>query len=133
MEKEKLTPQQQRIYNVLSDFRDHCSTELLKTFCVDYRSQINKMRKKGYDIRPFPCKLGHNHDGRMNMWRLFEKDPQYVEICSVCKEQLTEDGNNRKCKCGNWVLSSFSKEWVFEDAHSIKPTLRFIIKHKING
>lgn len=57
--------------------------------------------------------------------------------CSVCRMALEEgdplvSGPRLRCSCGYWVVSkTTAKEWVFEDAQTLRPTLRFAI-HKIN-
>jgi len=58
-----------------------------------------------------------------------------METCSVCKWELelaqppAGEIQARRCRCGLWVPSrTTSTEWVFSDAHSSHPTLRFVIK-----
>lgn len=52
-------------------------------------------------------------------------------ICSVCKQvpQASSTGKFYKCNCGNWVKSNTTAgDYVFEDAGSQKPSLRFLVK-----
>lgn len=64
--------QQELILKKLNEGNWTCSTELISLYSVDYRSQINKLRKKGYDIIAKPCdgRCGHKHNSKMNMWFL---------------------------------------------------------------
>lgn len=64
--------QQAKILNKLQEKIWVCSTELIDLYCVDYRSQINKLRKKGYHIEGKPChgQCGRSHTSKMNMWNL---------------------------------------------------------------
>lgn len=64
--------QQNKILQKLNEGSWICSTELIDLYSVDYRSQINKLRKKGYVILSEPCngRCGRNHQGKMNMWHL---------------------------------------------------------------
>lgn len=64
--------QQQKILEKLNEGNWICSTDLINLYSVDYRSQINKLRKKGYNIIAKSCNgnCGRKHSGRMNMWFL---------------------------------------------------------------
>lgn len=67
-----MNTQQERILEKLNEGRWTCSTELIDLYSVNYRSQINKLRKKGYEIVAKPCdgSCGRNHSARMNKWFL---------------------------------------------------------------
>lgn len=80
--------QQELILEKLNKGGWTCSTELIDLYSVDYRSQINKLRKKGYDIRAEPCDgfCGRKHSSRMNRWYLqlynFNGEPINVPLAS---------------------------------------------------
>ena len=62
--------QQQRILEKLNDGNWHCSNELIDLYSVDYRSQISKLRHKGYNIVGKSCDMNHKHNSRKNKWYL---------------------------------------------------------------
>lgn len=62
--------QQELILEKLNDGQWHCSNELIDLYSVDYRSVINKLRKKGYEIIGKPCDMNHTHKSRKNKWYL---------------------------------------------------------------
>lgn len=73
----KATPQQIKILTCLDDGYWHCSSELASLFIVDYRSQINKLRKHGFNILDKKCdgNCGRMHESKkMNMWSWPQSD-----------------------------------------------------------
>lgn len=80
--------QQNKILEKLNAGYWICSTELIDLYSVDYRSQINKLRKKGYNIIAKPCdgKCGRNHTTRMNMW--------YLELSSQVGGKVSHRSHN---------------------------------------
>ena len=59
-----------------------CSTQLIDMYSVDYRSQINKLRKKGHEILAEPCDgmCGRTHKSKMNKWKLQQYNVNGVKI-----------------------------------------------------
>lgn len=56
-----MTPQHNKILNLLSDNRWHCGTEILQLFIKDDRKRISELKKMGYVILSERCDCGkHN-------------------------------------------------------------------------
>jgi len=89
--------QQQKILEKLNEGNWVCSTELINLYSVDYRSVINKLRKKGYDIKAKPCNLGHTHNGRMNMWFLETTQTQNSAITACCYSKVKFGTHDPNC------------------------------------
>lgn len=68
--------QQDLILEKLSKGEWVCSTDLINLYSVDYRSQINKLRKKGYEIIAEPCdgSCNRKHRAKMNKWKLTQRN-----------------------------------------------------------
>ena len=85
-----------------------CSSELIEGWTVDYRSRINGLRKKGYNIISRTCKgCGRNHKARMNQWYLEFKSRNEIEARQIAKEIpfCCESGGIFKDKFGQPIHS----------------------------
>lgn len=86
-----MATQQELILEKLNKGNWVCSTELIDLYSVDYRSQINKLRKKGYDIIAKPCDgCGRKHSSRMNTWylQLYNVNGVKIENNTKPKERI---------------------------------------------
>jgi hypothetical protein len=120
--------QEKRILKLLEDANgewvDGQRIFLHQEYISQYHARIWNLQKQGYAIEGRFIK-----DGNWKEYRLMEKEnlPKIMK-CSVCKKQLYPNGECLRCDCGIWVHSKKNQtEWVFNDAQSVRPTLRFII------
>lgn len=72
----KIKSKKEKILEVLSDYNWHCVNELLNTYCVDYRSRISELKKKGHKLEWRWCENpSHKHNGKSKEWRLTKETP----------------------------------------------------------
>lgn len=66
--------QQALILHILRDKQWHCSSEIRRHFITDYRSQIHKLRRKGFNILSIlcdnDCGRKHNPSAHIHRWKL---------------------------------------------------------------
>lgn len=79
--------QHTKLINLLDDGAWHCSNELRDLYIPEYRSRINELRKKGYNILDRRC-LRHPHDGSMNEWRLVSFNQAKLETNLLAEQKV---------------------------------------------
>jgi hypothetical protein len=85
----KLTPQEQQIINLLSDYTWHCGNEINALYIKDDRKRISDLtKKKGFRIESRRCAIkDHNHVSPILMRRLTE-EPTDSENLKWMREEL---------------------------------------------
>lgn len=94
-----------KILNLLSDFKWHCTSEMAALYIVDYRRRLVDLQRKGYRFNRQQCKR-HNHP--MKEWQLI---PEELKVQSNTEQNkfytLTDIGTELLCDCEGFKRRGF--------------------------